>query len=100
MKKYKLYVIRKQGYLFRCILIRLHRDTVTGELSPLRHSVVFPCFLKTAVFCQLLSRQCMIGLSVFIAVFFRIRIPCDDKTQAITVQEGISCDIFNLGWNC
>ena len=33
MKKHRLYMIRKQGDLFRCISIRLHRDTVTGEWS-------------------------------------------------------------------
>ena len=33
MKKHRIYMIRKQGDLFRCISIRLHRDTVTGEWS-------------------------------------------------------------------
>ena len=33
MKKHRLYMIRKQGDLFRCISIWLHRDTVTGEWS-------------------------------------------------------------------
>ena len=33
MKKYLLCVIRKQGDLYRRFSIRVHRDTVTGELS-------------------------------------------------------------------
>ena len=33
MKKYQLCVIRKQSDLYRRISIRVHRDTVTGELS-------------------------------------------------------------------
>ena len=33
MRKHRLYVIRKQGDLYRHFSIRFHRDTVTGEYS-------------------------------------------------------------------